>query len=167
MIVLMHIRVGTSRTDYANAELHAAASAGDVKKGEALLQRPVGSKPSINFKDAEGNTPLMIASRTGHVAFVIMLLDNDADKEIVNTIGRTALMQASHYGKLEVVKVLVANGAVTTVKDKHGHTALDLAETGPPHTEGKYRDAYVAIIEFLANVGGESFEAFMGSQLRF
>jgi hypothetical protein len=80
-----------------------------------------------------GETPLMLASKNGHVDAVKLLLDRGAQINARNPDtpgskrGMTALMFAAQQGHNDVVRVLLEHGADVTVKTRFGRTALDLA----------------------------------------
>ncbi|KAL5473631.1 hypothetical protein EMCRGX_G028135 [Ephydatia muelleri] len=77
-------------------------------------------------------TPLMWASRGGHVECVKVLLDRGALVNVRdNKDGRTALMRASFWGHKECVKVLLDRGALVNMQNKEGDTALHLAARKP------------------------------------
>ena len=57
----------------------------------------------------------MLASETGHIDVVRLLLENGADVDSHHNGGWTALMPASQNGHLEVVHLLLQNRAAETV----------------------------------------------------
>ena len=79
----------------------------------AMIEKLVQAGADANKPLSElGETPLMMASRTGNLEAVKTLLRHKAAvnaKEI--TRGHTALMWAATEGHTDVVKELVANGA--------------------------------------------------------
>lgn len=88
-------------TDLAG-EMHRAAATGNVSHVESLLD----AGASVNDKDVEGRTPLMVAAANGHAALcqTLMLLGGSAaerDKQ-----GRTALMHAAENGHAGVIDAL-------------------------------------------------------------
>ena len=56
-------------------------------------------------------TALMSACDTGHTNVVKLLLDRNAQVDIINVDGMTALMFASSKGHLEIVNMLIDKGA--------------------------------------------------------
>ncbi len=78
-----------------------------------LLQN--GADPAANN---EGLTPLIAASRNGHIKVVRLLLDAGAEAALPNSWGVTPLHVASNNGYVEVVKLLLEKGADLTAPSK-------------------------------------------------
>ena len=73
-------------------------------------------------------TPLMLASREGHLSIARLLLESGAEVNLANNVQRVALHFASIGGHLEVIKTLVAFGANVNLLTKSGESpALDAA----------------------------------------
>ncbi|KPA37999.1 hypothetical protein FLAG1_09170 [Fusarium langsethiae] len=111
-------------------EIHDAARRGDKSALSELLQDPGFDK--INASDEKGCTPLWIASREGHTAFVQSLLSHPKfDISMVNTIcesKHTPLHIAVCFGLDEIVQMLLAqSGIELNTRDVNGHTPLTLA----------------------------------------
>ena len=53
----------------------------------------------------------MAASALGNTAICEVLLENNANIELVNSDGLSALMYAATYGHLEICKLLIEHGA--------------------------------------------------------
>jgi hypothetical protein len=101
-----------------------AAGAGDV--GE--VERLVGQDPGLlNAGDRLSWTPLMWASREGHVGVVRCLAGKGAAVNERAEFGRTALWLACFHGSLAMVRLLVENGADPTGADNGGSTPLMIA----------------------------------------
>lgn len=77
----------------------------------ALLVNSMQIDLIINQKNKKGQTPLMIAARSGHRAITSILLSHGADHALENEDGFTALELAIYFGKTEVAKILLDNGA--------------------------------------------------------
>jgi ankyrin repeat protein len=67
----------------------------------------------VNFLDANGNTPLLVATKEENpdIKVIEFLLDNGAKPDIFNKSGETALGVATEKGEFEIVKLLVEKGA--------------------------------------------------------
>jgi ankyrin repeat protein len=76
----------------------------------------------VNAKTSNDNTPLRLASMTGHVQVVKQLLDHGADTEAKDSIGLTPLHFACRVGRLSFVNELVSpndsKNATTTILGK-------------------------------------------------
>ncbi|RGP71766.1 ankyrin repeat [Fusarium sporotrichioides] len=111
-------------------EIHDAARRGDKSALSELLQGPGFDK--INARDEKGCTPLWIASREGHTAFVQSLLSHPKfDISMVNTTcesKHTPLHIAVCFGLDEIVQTLLAqSGIELNTGGINGHTPLTLA----------------------------------------
>ena len=104
--------------------LCAAAEQGRSAAVTTFLQK--GANPDLG--NAEGETPLHLATRGGHLEIVQALLVSA--KKIDQTeshYGQTPLHWAAIYGHPKIVAALQQKGANVAVKDTSGHTALDYA----------------------------------------
>jgi ankyrin repeat protein len=79
----------------------------------------------VNARDAEGNTPLILASFYATPECVALLLENGADVNAANHAGVTALIRAAT--DYEKTRLLVAAGAKVRVRTALGNTPLMLA----------------------------------------
>ena len=108
--------------------LNTAAAIGDAAairdiKGMLDEGRDVNEKdPSV-----DGATALIIASFTGHLNVVQLLLDEGAEVDAKGNDGRAALFAAFQNGHLEVVQALLAKGADIDAQMNNGATALIVA----------------------------------------
>lgn len=83
-----------------------------------------------NIVDILGNSPLMVACKTGLTAVAILLVDyDDVDVNLKNNEGNTALIIASEKGNVDIVRELVSAGvnADKTITNNAGKTAYDVA----------------------------------------
>ncbi|MFH1112809.1 MAG: ankyrin repeat domain-containing protein [Pseudomonadota bacterium] len=100
-------------------DLADAATLGDLEEVERLIRE--GS--DVNEKACtDENTPLMRASRHGHVAVVKMLLDSGADVYAQSQTGTTALTAAAAKGNVRVLEMLLNKDV--TVNTENGTIAL-------------------------------------------
>jgi ankyrin repeat protein len=79
----------------------------------------------VNACDAEGNTPLILASFYASPACVALLIEKGADVNTANKAGATALIRAAT--SYEKTRLLVAAGAKVRVRTALGNTPLILA----------------------------------------
>ncbi|EGU85447.1 hypothetical protein FOXB_04039 [Fusarium oxysporum f. sp. conglutinans Fo5176] len=86
--------------------------------------------PDLSYESAqttyEGRTPLLWAAEKGHEALVKLLLQNDADVNIMDRNGQTALRLAVDAQHRAVARMLVANGADMNAGDYTNQLAVDL-----------------------------------------
>jgi ankyrin repeat protein len=128
------------------SELHDAAFRGDL----ARVRKSIKSGVHVNPQTADGpkllrtaskgertntgffvgTTPLMMASKQGHLAVMKYLLRNGAEANMVDSLGQSSLYMACTSGHLESCKLLVTHGSrtVLAIKDKkHQLTPLLLS----------------------------------------
>ncbi|KAL9189084.1 hypothetical protein ACHAXT_011574 [Thalassiosira profunda] len=103
-----------------DSALHLAIKQGATEAATAL----VAAGACINFPNAKGITPLMVASQEGALDIVRALLHKGALPNATTVRGSTALIQASHFGKLEVVDELLTHGARVDQANLKNTTAL-------------------------------------------
>ena len=96
-------------------------------------------KVTVDSADAEGVTPLMVASAIGNEHIVRILIKRGAKIDQRSVYGWTALMQASCYGSLPIVGLLLQHRANPNVTNVWGATALSCA----------CRNGHVAIASLL------------------
>jgi ankyrin repeat protein len=103
------------------AELVTAIRNGDMQVVRKLLENGA----DLNARDAEGNTPLILASFYASPQCVELLIDNGADVNSANKAGATALIRAAT--NFEKTRLLVDAGAKVRVRTALGNTPLILA----------------------------------------
>jgi uncharacterized protein len=91
------------------------------------VRRLLARGMDANSVDANGDTLLCIAARSGSARTLDVLLAAKANPNRPNRFGDTPLMLAALKGDLDSVRALVAKGAVV---DHPGWTALIYAATG-------------------------------------
>ncbi|MFZ0008547.1 MAG: ankyrin repeat domain-containing protein [Steroidobacteraceae bacterium] len=84
-----------------------AAATGDLEALRALMPR----QSSINARDADGRTALMLATLNGRTEAVAALLAGGADPDSADGQGRTPLEVAKAAGESDIVATLVRYGA--------------------------------------------------------
>lgn len=96
---------------------HEYALNGDV----ADLEKSREKDPALlNVPDADGNTPLILASSHGKIDAVKFLIRNGASLNATNHQQQTALILAAKAGQTDVVRALVQAGANYRLKDSRG-----------------------------------------------
>lgn len=135
--VLLDSGVSANRIDPLDGRtlLASTAHAGSADVADLLLSR--GADPSIS--DHQGQTPLTLAARQGHIKALAVLLDWARDQHLETCIrmvehadseGWTALRSAAWGGHAEAVRLLLDAGASVDGCDLEGRTALRAAAWG-------------------------------------
>lgn len=109
-----------------NYALLQAVVHGDIDIVRLCLERGA----DVNTTDANGNTPLVIASRARYALtpkLVGLLLDHQANVDHHNDDNATAAHVASMAGNLEVLRLLREAGARLEMQDARLRTPLHLA----------------------------------------
>ncbi|QBE61900.1 ankyrin repeat domain-containing protein [Pseudoduganella lutea] len=90
------------------------------------VREHLGTMKNPAQRDADGFTPLMLASALGKTGIVHLLLDAGADVHAVDArMGTTALHKAAQAGSVDAVRVLLDNGAFIDQQSAGlGNTAL-------------------------------------------
>lgn len=92
----------------------------DLDEVIALLEK----KSLLAALDAEGHTPLMVASAAGHLDLVKLLVECGAGLESKGKDGRTALMHALSNGHVAVAEYLLSKGANVNIASVTNYTPL-------------------------------------------
>ena len=111
--------------DYGFSALYVAASQGDDKLTQLLLQSGADAKGRSRQTE---ETPLHRAAQAGSLPTVRLLLAAGADLEATDAAGWTPLFMAVLSGKLDVIEELLAAGAKVNARSARGWTALKEAE---------------------------------------
>lgn len=133
-------RIRYQRGGDANEDLWSAASIGNPMN----VHKALNEGADINTKGYRGQTPLAIACETaalsnksvqvyaGFLATINILLDNEANPDIINNDGDAPLhdmvklvsLQYNMKREIEIIKLLLENGANPNVQDALGKTPL-------------------------------------------
>ncbi|HTB11324.1 MAG TPA: ankyrin repeat domain-containing protein [Bryobacteraceae bacterium] len=100
--------------------LLSAATSGKADVVKSLL----AGGANVNEKDADGNTPLIIASEAGNLPLAQILVDARASLEARDSQGRAALHHAASAGKTNLVGFLLDSGALVNKQANDGATPL-------------------------------------------
>lgn len=100
-----------------------ACDHGHVEAARMLLAH--GANPDT--RDAEGQTPLVVAAVKGRLDLAAALVHAGANVNAPAVDGRTALMRAAASNRVESVRWLLAHGADPALRDAAGARAVDIA----------------------------------------
>jgi len=100
-----------------------AASNGQLGRISAMIKEGV----SIDARDVNSGTPLILAAAGGHAEVARLLIENNADINAADSSGMTALMRAVQKERIEIVQILIAAGVDVQIKNNGGHSALMIA----------------------------------------
>ena len=104
----------------------APALAAAIRDADAeAVGKLIEAGANVNARDAEGNTPLILASFYASPECVELLIENGADVNAANQAGATALIRAATGH--EKTRLLAAAGANVRVRTALGNTPLILA----------------------------------------
>ncbi len=125
---LVGVGGGTIRLDYSFMDALVTWAKDD--------QRPASFPsliPDLQTENAQGWTPLMIASYNGHLEPLRWLIESGANPDHQNRRGTTALMYAKSFaqmtGNLGPIKILLAAGARPDLKDQYGYAVSDYCDS--------------------------------------
>ena len=81
----------------------------------------------VCHRDAQGDSPIIIASSFGCAESVRICIENGAELNVKSDLrdGNTPLHEAS-YGYPEIIKILYDNGALLKIKNDDGETPMEL-----------------------------------------
>jgi len=82
----------------------------------------------VNWRNADGKTPLHAAVAAECMDAVNVLLESNADVDAADEQGWTPLHYAARVGNVELVRRLIAAGADVNVEDVDGNTPLHVAK---------------------------------------
>ncbi|CAG9798575.1 unnamed protein product [Chironomus riparius] len=85
-------------------ELHKSVFNNDLKKLTQILKN---NKEIVDKKDKHGNTALYLATATGRIECVCILLKHNATVNIKNCNGWTPLSEAISYGNRQMIEVIL------------------------------------------------------------
>jgi len=101
--------------------LHAAAASGDA----AEIKRLAATGGSLNIRDGQGRTPLMVAAFQRHVEAARALIQAGADLNLLENQAYDVITIASVLDDLQMVKLAIASGGDTrAITSPYKGTAL-------------------------------------------
>lgn len=119
------------------------AKEGDLETVMASVQKIGRGYTKVNAKSNSGYTPLMYASREGHLEIVEFLVEKNAHVDESDYDGFNALMLASSNGHYSIVKTLIEAGADINATNDQEDTAVSIA----------LKKGYVEIADLLVKEG--------------
>ncbi|MBL0265912.1 MAG: ankyrin repeat domain-containing protein [Leptospiraceae bacterium] len=127
-VFLLYVLIGAISFLYAgvNEDLLQGASEGNI----ALVKRSIEQRAELEFKNADGETALIIAAWYGSPEIVTLLLENGANSNAQDNAGYTAIAKASSLGvgrHYEIVEILIQACANLNIKTKEGKSPFLLA----------------------------------------
>lgn len=118
-------RPGVDR--YGRTDVHNSVIENDIAK----LAELISAGKDINARDDNGWTGLHFAAQDRNIEIINLLLENDADPNLIDIYGNgplwTATMNAR--GNFECVVALLEHNALPDQKNKAGRSPLDMANT--------------------------------------
>lgn len=103
----------------------AAAQGGNAQDCAALID--IGA--DINWRNSDGETPLLAACKRGHTETISILLALGADPNLCGNDSLAPIHVCAKRGDGSSLDVLLDSAStITTVKTKNGQTALDIAK---------------------------------------
>lgn len=109
-----------------NSAIHLSITKGDEQTCHLLLQH---FPATIEFKDSNGNTPLLLACKHGHYKILNLLLSCSANIRARNLDDDSALHMALQHGNLDCCKILLKSGLDNNIMNKAGYKPSDVAFT--------------------------------------
>ncbi len=107
--------------DVKSMQLRDAAFEGQTEGVKQLLKENI----TVDARDEDGRTALMLASYNGHSDIAALLLNVGSEVDLADGMGRTALMYASTGAFSETVRLLLDHHADPNLTDSGDHfTAL-------------------------------------------
>jgi ankyrin repeat protein len=122
-LILLFLSPGVLCAEDLDKGFAEAVAAGDIPKLRILLDQGA----SINAKNKEGETALMVAALEGRTDMVRFLIDRGADLNARDVVGATPLLYAALGGSLDTIQLLVEKGADLNAKTLDGQTALSIS----------------------------------------
>ena len=107
----------------ASVAVHFAAE----RRDEKMLGVLVSAGANLDVQDPDGNTPLLLACRAGHLETAQVLCGKGADASAANHKGNTPLLAAVAAGNARLARELAARGANLKASRKDGANVLALA----------------------------------------
>lgn len=146
-----HAIAEASETDQAmNEAVVSAAERGDIPTVLTLL----AAGADINYRDADGRTPVMAATHANQVETVRALIAAGADIDIQDNRFDNPFLYAGAEGLLDILKLTIDAGANTKLTNRFGGTALiPAAERGPVEVVAELLNRTDVDVNHVNNLG--------------
>lgn len=142
--------------------------------GEKLalkIQMLISAGLDVNVRDANGNTPLLMAA--DHLLYTAkvfkVLLDAGAEVNVRNEEGDTALHMITHWAEvdLDAVRLLLEHGISVTATNNEGQTAFVgvLHELDEESESGDEPDSRLMAAKLLLGAGADKWKDYMGGAI--
>lgn len=121
-----------AQADFGEKEGAGALGRAVWNNDEAMVKELLKRGATVDARDDEGYTPLLVASyQTRDVKIIKLLIVAGADVKATSSKSqRTAIMLAASNLNLEAVKLFLDFGVDPCAKDSSGETAIDAADWG-------------------------------------
>jgi len=119
---IVFTRQNAKAQEWGQAAVCECASKGYIKLLEFML-----NFSDINIRAANNNIALHLATESGSVDIIKLIISNGISVNLTNTDDNTPLHVSAKFGYLEATKVLVENGAAINKTNKYGDTPLMMA----------------------------------------
>lgn len=119
--------VNSKDSESGDAAIHITVRRSDAPWMALILRS--GANP--NLRDAEGNTPLILATQVRWTDGLRLLLDFGVQVNAQNRLGETALLKAVQARDIESVKLLVEGRSNPDIADNSGTSPRSLANSDP------------------------------------
>ena len=118
-----------------------------------LIERSKEFDINLEPKNEEGNTPLHMASKRGHLQVVKLFMKKGQSMNLKNIDGCTPLYLACSHGQKEIVELLLINSKDLNIdlnaKDNKGRTPLNATCQATCQADGKNRVEAVETLRLL------------------
>ena len=121
--VPVDIRTSEANNVFGLTSLHVAAKCGQLDAVDLLVKKGA----CVNAREADGQSPLLMACIHSKTEIVEYLVDNGADVNIPDNSGQYPILTSILRGPNEISFMLISHGANVHVTDKEGQTALHYA----------------------------------------
>ena len=142
LFIAMLTSISAAASATPEQQLREAAARGDAAQVSALLARGA----SIDARDAQGRTALLLATHHNRVQAARVLIDAGADVNAQDAIHDSPYLYAGARGHNEILRLTLAHGADLRSTNRYGGTALiPAAERGHVETVRMLIAAGVAV----------------------